>query len=261
MSDRPANPTILQIREISQPPSVTGRSNAEHWVADFYLRKISPYLTRLLLKTPITANGVTYLMITTGLSISAALLLPGYKGILLALFLSQLQMLWDCCDGEIARWRSTQSPKGIFLDRVAHYLTESLIPIAFALRLAGWPENEITNWKLPFLAALISIAILLNKGFNDAVHVSRALSGVGKLSDSKEVGAPVKSWLRVLKAPFKVIAVQRLFHSVEMSIIIAIFGDNQALIEIGIYVALFVTVGHLLSILGSRKLDGNRATK
>jgi len=46
-----------------------------------------------------------------------------------------------------------------------------------------------------------------------------------------------------------------------MSIIIAIFGDNKALIEIGIYVALFVTVGHLLSILGSRKLDGNRATK
>jgi phosphatidylglycerophosphate synthase len=187
--------------------------------------------------------------------------MPGYNGILLALFLSQLQMLWDCCDGEIARWRNTQSPKGIFLDRVAHYLTESLIPIAFALRLAGWPENEISDWKLPFLAALISIAILLNKGFNDAVHVSRALSGVGKLSDSKEVGAPVKSWLRVLKAPFKVIAVQRLFHSVEMSIIIAIFGDNKALIEIGIYVALFVTVGHLLSILGSRKLDGNRATK
>ena len=155
MSDRPANPTILQIREISQPPSVTGRSNAEHWVADLYLRKISPYLTRLLLKTPITANGVTYLMIATGLSISAALLLPGYKGILLARFLSQLQMLWDCCDGEIARWRSTQSPKGIFLDRVAHYLTESLIPIAFALRLAGWPENEITNWKLLFFAALI----------------------------------------------------------------------------------------------------------
>jgi len=79
-----------------------------------------------------------------------------------------------------------------------------LIPIAFALRLAGWPENEISDWRLPFLAALISIAILLNKGFNDAVHVSRALSGVGKLSDSKEVGAPVKSWLRVLKAPFKV---------------------------------------------------------
>lgn len=254
MTARPAKPTISQIREISQPASVTGRSNAEHWVADVYLRRISPYLTRLLLVTPITANGVTYLMILTGISISGALLIPGYTGILLALFLSQLQMLWDCCDGEIARWRNTQSPKGVFLDRVGHYLTESLIPVAFALRLAGWPNQELSDWKLPFLGALISILILWNKGFNDMVHVSRAFAGMDKLTDSKESAAPTKSWLKVLKAPFKVLAVQRLFHSVEMSIVIAIFGDNKALINVGLYLAAFVTVGHLVSILGSRKL-------
>ena len=255
MTDRPANPTIAQIREISQPISVTGRSNAEHWVADLYLRRISPYLTRILLRTPITANGVTYLMILTGISISGALLIPGVKGLLLALFLSQLQMLWDCCDGEIARWRNTQSPKGVFLDRVGHYLTESLIPIAFALRLSGWPSSEISDWKPLFLAALISIAILWNKGFNDIVHVSRALSGLPKLSDSRESGAAVKSWLRLAKAPFKVLAVQRLFHSVEMTIVICIVGDRAALINVGLYLALFVTIGHLVAILGSRKLD------
>ncbi|HEY9276332.1 MAG TPA: CDP-alcohol phosphatidyltransferase family protein, partial [Candidatus Nanopelagicaceae bacterium] len=124
MSQRPTKPTIEQLRAVCQPPSVTGRSNAEHWVADLYLRKLSPYLTRLLLKTPITANGVTYLMIITGISISAALQIPGLFGLFLAFLLSQLQMLWDCCDGEIARWRDTQSPKGVFLDRVGHYLTE-----------------------------------------------------------------------------------------------------------------------------------------
>ena len=255
MTDRPANPTIAQIREVSQPVSVTGRSNAEHWVADLYLRKISPYLTRLLLATPITANGVTYLMILTGVSISGALLIPGYQGILLALFLSQLQMLWDCCDGEIARWRNTQSPKGVFLDRVGHYLTESLIPVAFALRLSGWPSDTVTDWKLAFIGALISIMILLNKGFNDIVHVARAFAGLAKLSDAKESGAPSSGLLRVAKAPFRILAVQRLFHSVEMSIIIAIFGDNEELIRIGVYIALFVTVGHLVAILGSRKLD------
>jgi phosphatidylglycerophosphate synthase len=255
MTDRPAKPTIAQIREVSQPVSVTGRSNAEHWVADLYLRKFSPYLTRILLTTPITANGVTYLMILTGLSISGALLIPGYQGILLALFLSQLQMLWDCCDGEIARWRNTQSPKGVFLDRVGHYLTESLIPVAFALRISGWPTESVTDWKLAFLGALISIMILLNKGFNDIVHVSRAFAGLSKLSDSKQSGAPRSSWLRFAKTPFRILAVQRLFHSVEMSIIIAIIGDNEALIRIGFYVALFVTAGHLISILGSRKLD------
>jgi phosphatidylglycerophosphate synthase len=259
MTGRPVNPTIEQIREVSQPLSVTGRSNAEHWVAELYLRKLSPYLTKILLKTPITANGVTYLMILTGISISAALMIPGYKGILLALFLSQLQMLWDCCDGEIARWRQTQSPKGVFLDRVGHYLTESLIPIAFALRLMGWPNEQVTDWKLAFIGALISILILLNKAFNDIVHVSRAFAGMQKLADSKESGAATSSLLRLAKAPFKVLAVQRLFHSVEMAILIVIFGDNKALLNIGIYVALFVTLGHLVSILGSRKFSESRA--
>ena len=179
MSQRPAKPSIEELRAICQPTSVTGRSNSEHWVADLFLRKLSPYLTRLLLKTSITANGVTYLMIATGVSISLALQIPGFLGLFLAFLLSQLQMLWDCCDGEIARWRETQSPKGVFLDRVGHYLTESLLPIALAWRI-GEGDYEIL-----FLGSLISVLILLNKGFNDAVHVSRAYANLPKLADSK----------------------------------------------------------------------------
>ena len=249
MSQRPAKPTIPELRSVCQPPSVTGRSNAEHWVADLYLRKLSPYLTRLLLKTPITANGVTYLMIITGVSISAALQIPGFFGLFVAFLLSQLQMLWDCCDGEIARWRETQSPKGVFLDRVGHYLTESLIPIALAWRLGE------EGYELLFLGALISILILLNKGFNDAVHVARAYASLPKLADSKSVGEAKSLVIRVARAPFRIFAVQRLFHSVEMSIVILIFAGNENLIRIGLPLAAFVTAGHLVSILSSRKLD------
>ncbi|MGA1159287.1 MAG: CDP-alcohol phosphatidyltransferase family protein [Candidatus Nanopelagicaceae bacterium] len=249
MSQRPANPTIAELRSVCQPPSVTGRSNAEHWVADLYLRKLSPYLTRLLLKTPITANGVTYLMIITGISISAALQIPGLLGIFLAFFLSQLQMLWDCCDGEIARWRETQSPKGVFLDRVGHYLTESLIPIALA-----WRINE-DGYELLFFAALISVFILLNKGFNDAVHVARAYASLPKLADSKAVGEAKSLIIRVARAPFRIFAVQRLFHSVEMSILILVFAGDENLIRLGLPLAIFVTAGHLVSIISSRKLE------
>ena len=249
MSQRPTKPTIEQLRAVCQPPSVTGRSNAEHWVADLYLRKLSPYLTRLLLKTPITANGVTYLMIITGISISAALQIPGLFGLFLAFLLSQLQMLWDCCDGEIARWRDTQSPKGVFLDRVGHYLTESLIPIALAWRIG---EGD---YELLFLGSLISVLILLNKGFNDAVHVSRAYAGLPKLADSKSVGEAKSMIIRVARAPFRIFAVQRLFHSVEMSILILVFSGNENLIRMGLPLVAFVTAGHLISILSSRKLD------
>ena len=249
MSQRPAKPSIEELRAVCQPTSVTGRSNSEHWVADLYLRRLSPYLTRLLLKTPITANGVTYLMIATGVSISLALQIPGFLGLFLAFLLSQLQMLWDCCDGEIARWRETQSPKGVFLDRVGHYLTESLLPIALAWRI-GEGDYEIL-----FLGSLISVLVLLNKGFNDAVHVSRAYANLPKLADSKSVGEPKSLMIKVARAPFRIFAVQRLFHSVEMSILILIFSANENLIRIGLPIAAFVTVGHLVAILSSRKLD------
>ena len=254
MISRPLNPTIEQIREVSQPVSVTGRSHSEHWIADLYLRSISPYITRIFLKTPITANGVTYLMIITGISIGLALLIPGTTGLILALIFSQLQMLWDCCDGEIARWRQTQSPKGIFLDRLGHYFTEGFIPIALALRLNGWPENTITDYKILFLSSVISILIIFNKSCNDIVHVARTFSGLDKLVDSTEVGAPRSVFLNHIRKPFRVFAVQRLFHSVEMTIIICIFSAQEFLIIIGFYVLILVTAGHVILILNSHKL-------
>ena len=254
--NRSLNPTIAELREVTQPLSITGRSNAEHWVADLYLRRISPYITRILLKTPITANGVTYLMIVTGISISGALLIPGILGLLLAFFCSQLQMLWDCCDGEIARWRNTQSPKGVFLDRLGHYLAEGLIPIALALRINSWPESPASNYTILFTASLISLLILLNKALNDSVHVARAFSGLPKIADAREVAIPQNPVVRIARAPFKVLAVQRLFHSVEMTFVVLLFQGNEKIISWGLYVAVFVTLGHLVAILSSKKLSG-----
>src|SRR6185295_18695626 len=41
-AERPAHPTIAQLRDVTQPPSVRTRAAAEHWVAHAYLRDISP---------------------------------------------------------------------------------------------------------------------------------------------------------------------------------------------------------------------------
>ena len=92
---RPARPTISEIRDVCQPDAVRMRANSEHWVADVYLRRVSPYVTRLLITTPISANGVTFLMILTGIGTAAALLIPGLPGVLLAAILGQMQMLLD----------------------------------------------------------------------------------------------------------------------------------------------------------------------
>ena len=87
------------------------------------------------------------------------------------------------------------------------------------------------------------------------MHVARAYTSLPKLADSKSIGEPKSLILRVARAPFKVFAIQRLFHSVEMSIIILIFAGSPELIRVGLPIAVFVTIGHLVSILGSRKLE------
>ena len=54
---------------------------------------------------------------------------------------------------------------------------------------------------------------------------------------------------------FIILAVQQLYHFVEMTIVVALVGASTALISIALFIALFVTLGHLVAILGSRKFE------
>jgi phosphatidylglycerophosphate synthase len=261
---RPSNPTVAQIRDVGQPPAVRGRRNSEHWVADVYLRRISPYLTRLLLKTPITANGVTWLMVATGVSAALALLIPGMAGATLALFLGQMQMLWDCSDGEVARWRQKTSPKGVFIDRVGHYTTEGLIPIALGLRAAGFPGDGWMDTPWPLIGALVSVIVLYNKALNDMVHVSRAYNNMPRLEEKAEVAAPRSGGLRRIRALVRFFPFHRAYHSVELTILAFVaaigdllLGDLAATRFLVGFLAIFgviTVIGHLASILSSSRL-------
>jgi phosphatidylglycerophosphate synthase len=261
MSERP---TIAQIREVCQPPAVRDRRNSEHWVADVYLRDISPYLTRILLRTSISANQVTWLMIATGAGSAAALLIPGLPGGFLAALLGQMQMLWDCCDGEVARWRGTSSPAGVFLDRVGHYTAEGLIPIALGLRAAGFPDAGWLTTPWPFIGALLAVVILYNKSLNDMVHVSRAYNNMPRLGESADVAQPRRTGLRRLRSLARFIPFHRAYHSVELTLlaliasIVDVFtGGLQAtqILVAGLLAFGVITIiGHLISILNSNRL-------
>lgn len=242
-------PSIAELKSKTQPESVRGRRNSEHWTADLYLRRISPYVTRLLIPSSITPNGVTYLMILTGVAISLSLLIPSWIAFLLAFLMSQLQMLWDCVDGELARWREKFSPAGIFLDKVGHYFAEALIPIAIGIRL------KEDDYLLPFLGAILATLIVINKGLNDAVHVARAFSGLGRLADR---ATPIrKSGIALMRKAANLLPLHRAYHSVEMTLVFtlaAIFGLLKEAFLFLVIASPFVTLGHIVSILASSKL-------
>ena len=257
--------SLAQLREVTQPPEVRTRANAEHWVAHLYLRDLSPYVTWVLLKTPISANGVTGLMILTGWATAAALLIPGIWGPVLALILGQLQMLIDCCDGEVARWRKTKSPAGHFLDAVGHYTTEALIPLALGLRAAGFADNSRPiDWMWVALGAFLAIVIILNKVLNDLVRVARAMSDLPKLADAKGANAPRPGMVAKLRRLARFVPFHRIYHSVELTIIaflamlVGIFVGqllvSQVLVAVLLPLSVLAIIGHFVAIMTSSRV-------
>jgi phosphatidylglycerophosphate synthase len=260
-----ARPTsIAQLREVSQPPEVRSRANAEHWTASLYLRDVSPYLTWLLLRTSISANGVTGLMILVGWATALSLLVPGIAGAALALVMGQLQMLVDCCDGEVARWRGTSSPAGVFLDKVGHYTTEALIPIVIGIRAAGYPFDAPDDFFWTTLGFALAVFIILNKALNDMVHVARANAGLPKLADRKGEAEPSQRMIAKLRRAARFVPFHRLYHSVELTIlaflaaIVGIFVGaevaDRALLMALVPLALLALLGHFVAIMASRRV-------
>ena len=270
LDSRPRRPTLAQVRAVAQPPEVLGRGSAEHWTGDLYLRRVSPHLTRALIPTPVTANGVTWLMMVAGWAAAGALLIPGLLGALLGALLAQLQMLLDCSDGEVARWKGLSGPVGVFLDKVGHYTVEGAIALALGWRAAGVVGGQETDpaavWRYAFLGALLAAGLLLNKALNEMVHASRAAAGLDRLPDTTQARAvPAGSVLGVLRRAARLVPFHRMFHSIEMTLVtlaVAVVGAlagaelEAARWQVLVMAAVIlpVTAGHLAAILASPRL-------
>lgn len=259
-------PTIEALRAVAQPPEHIARYNAEHWAGALYLRHLSIHVTRRLLPTGITANGVTGLMIGCGLLGAAALLVSGVVGAFVAMLAMQLQILFDCSDGEVARWRQRFSPAGIWLDRVGHYVTESAIPIALGLRAGSWSWSHpmaVDGWTV--LGLLVAVLVLLTKAFTDLVVVARAKSGRELLADVEATALSKSSSLARIRRALSRAPFYRAFIAIEASILVflaavvdAFRGDllvTQWLLVLMVPAALLTAAGHFLGVLTSSRLD------
>ncbi|MBI2589440.1 CDP-alcohol phosphatidyltransferase family protein [Candidatus Berkelbacteria bacterium] len=104
--------------------------------------RISPYLTRILLMLNISANATTLIALLIGLMSVFALvrLVNSPHLVLISALLFQLHYLFDCSDGEIARFRKTQSPAGKYADLFLHLF---VYPIFFLSM--GWGATNATG--------------------------------------------------------------------------------------------------------------------
>jgi phosphatidylglycerophosphate synthase len=260
------HPALEQLRAVAQPPEHMARYNAEHWSGALYIRHLSIHATRALLPTGISPNGVTWLMIVVGVLGAFALPVPGLVGPLVCAVAMQVQILLDCSDGEVARWRQRFSPAGIYLDRVGHYSTEAAIPIALGLRADGWTPTDplaVGGWST--VGLVVAVLVLMNKAFTDLVHVARAKSGRPPLEDVEASTRSRVSGLAAVRRAFGYLPVFRAFIAVEASLLAlaagvvdVVRGDllgTQVLLVVMVPLAVVTAAGHLVGVLTSSRLD------
>ncbi len=146
--------TIQAMREVCQLRTLSPKGQrvvAGHWLKRRFVRHFSLYITWLFVKMGINANTTTFLTILFGL-FGAALCVPhvlwlNVIGALLLVF----EFVFDCVDGEIARWMKKSSLKGFFLDLVSHLLCNALLAAIGGLHLYFW-QGQSRYLILAFVA-------------------------------------------------------------------------------------------------------------
>jgi phosphatidylglycerophosphate synthase len=261
VSVRSPTPSVAELRAVTQPPSLFARNSGEHWAGKLYMRRVSPYVTRALLRTRISPNAVTWFMMVVGLVAAAVLTLPGLEAAAGALLLIQFQLLLDCVDGEMARWLDQRSPVGVYLDQIAHHLTETALLIALGIRAdGGW--DSIDEWTtVGLLAAVLQLFV---KAETSLVHVARMRSGMTTMQDSREVAAPSGGFLLAARRLLGHLPFYRAFVAVESTLLIFVaavvdqvrgdLGATRVLLVALVAVGVITAIGHLAAILTSQRL-------
>ena len=255
-----SKPSLTELRAVAQPDSVVGRANAEHWAGRLYMRHVSLYLTRVLVRTRVSADAVTWWMILAGVAAAAVLAIPAVWSAVLAALFIQLQLLFDCSDGELARWRKTTGPVGVYLDRIGHYVTDSGLMIALGIRADGG-YDRIGGWTT--WALLGALFVLMNKAETDLVYVARSSAGLGPPVDSADVVRPTRSGLARARSLATYLPLHRAIGAVELTLLAvivavvdAVLGSldaSQVFVLVLVPLAGAVAGAHLLSILMSSR--------
>ena len=261
MSVRSPTPTVAELRSVTQPPDLFARNSGEHWAGKLYMRRVSPYATRALLRTRVSPNAVTWLMMVVGIAAAGVLTLPGLEAAVGAFLLIQLQLLLDCVDGEMARWLDKRSPVGVYLDQIAHHLTETALLIALGVRAdGGW--DSVDEWTT--VGLLVAVLQLFVKAETSLVHVARMRSGMTTMQDLAAVAAPRGGFMRGARNLLGHLPFYRAFVAVESTLLALAaavvdqargdLGGTRVLLVALVGVGVITAIGHLAAILTSQRL-------
>jgi len=128
-------------------------------LTELVYRRFSRPLAKLLSKTSITPNTVTYIATAVGLA-SAALI--AMREIYLGVLVLLISQILDCTDGDLARLTGRITKKGAYLDRVFDRFVDAAIVIGIVYLY------PLYLWLAGFLAAVGSFGVSITRAMAEA---------------------------------------------------------------------------------------------
>lgn len=120
-------PPIKKLKQICSK-----KKKLSSWT-EVQFRKVSIYLTKLLLYTPITGNQVTFLSLLIGMIGGLVLSVGTFWSFFVGTLVFIFHNILDLSDGEVARYRKTITFRGQYLARFTHYVVDTSMDIGLVV--------------------------------------------------------------------------------------------------------------------------------
>lgn len=144
--------------------------NEEGPVSKYFNRHFSHTVTRLVIKTNLTPNQITFLSFLVAIAAGVLLANPSSKTILFGGILAQFSSILDGVDGEVARIKFSSSPFGAWFDTLLDRYGDTAIIAGAAIGAA------VTS--LNFFTVLVAIAALTGSIMSSySVHTFKTTFG------------------------------------------------------------------------------------
>ena len=143
-------------REVEQS---SGTSLDSPIIDRYVIRKISWFITGFLVRTPVTPNQVTVISLILGIIAAVIFSLGGHTHTITAGLIFFLCIVFDQCDGEVARIKNMETEFGRSFDIIVDSIVSAAIVagITFALYKASGSGFHIIIGLLAIIGISISI--------------------------------------------------------------------------------------------------------
>ena len=167
--------SIKELKKICQ----NSKTETMDWYSNIFYRNISIYVTKLLLHTSITANNVTLFTIVLGLAAGIMFSFGTYLHILAGALLLQLWLIFDCVDGEIARYRRTAGICGKYIESLDHCITEpfTVVCVSYGLYVL------LDSISIFVLGVLVALLLVWSSSSANLVYYVIFITGVHDMGD------------------------------------------------------------------------------